>query len=298
RTMSREPAVMPGGSIRRIVLGGNEFHIFISESEIVERFLNQIRVFVAYVMELGGGNAHEQNFVGGVAVAGWLQPGVVGVPVDLFFQGVEDAHPRIRDDGGTGEGHCLPEYRMHRRKYVREKTKLEIVSSAFCCRAGFVLLNGCRRNFLRDEPDTSTKKTPRRCFARKNFRARALSDRDFFALSSVEVLTATRSVQLCGRLCARLCMQLCLPLYSCPMKSSGVPALLTAPFCSFPDRPPPTVFRPRRHSPCANLFLRAAPDARCGARATTWGRTGRARSSAAPAPPLPAPRVAVRRSAS
>jgi len=68
------------------------------------------------------------------------------------------------------------------------KTDLEIVSSAFCCRAGFVLPNGCRWKFLRDEPDTSTKKTRRRCFPRKNFRARVLSDRDFFALSSVEVL--------------------------------------------------------------------------------------------------------------
>src|ERR1039458_10302119 len=296
--MSREPAVMPGGRVRRIVLGGNEFHIFVSESEIVERFLNQIRVFVAYVMELGGGNAHEENFVGGVAVAGWLQPGVVGVPVDFFLQGVEDAHPGIRDDGGTGERHCLPEYRIRRRKYVREKPKLGIVSSAFIAEQVSFLLSGCRRNVLRDEPDTSTKKSPLRGFARKNSARTLYRIAFFFALSSVEVLTATGSVQLCGQLCARLCMQLCLPLYFCPMKSSGVRASLAPPSCSFRDRPPPTVFRPRRHSRCANLFLRAAPDARCGARATTWGRSGRARSSGAPAPPLPAPRVATRRSAS
>jgi hypothetical protein len=98
------------GRVRRIVFGGNEFHIFVAEAEIVDRFLNQVGVFVADVAELGGGNAHEQNFVAGVAVAGGLQPGVVGVAVDFLFQGVEDAHPRIRDDGGTGERHFLPEY--------------------------------------------------------------------------------------------------------------------------------------------------------------------------------------------
>src|ERR1700675_2004434 len=101
---------MPDRRIRRIVLGGNEFHILISEPENVDRFLNQIRVLVAYVTELGGRDAHEQNSIAGVAVPRWLQPGVVGVPVDFLLQGVEDARPRIRDDGRTGERHCLSEY--------------------------------------------------------------------------------------------------------------------------------------------------------------------------------------------
>jgi hypothetical protein len=82
---------MPDGRVRGIVLGGNEFHIIVAESEIVDRFLNQVGVFVADVPELGGGNAHEQNFVAGMAVACRLQPGVVGVAVDFLFQRVEDA---------------------------------------------------------------------------------------------------------------------------------------------------------------------------------------------------------------
>src|SRR6202140_4028040 len=100
---------MPDWRVRRIVLGGNEFHILITEPENVNRFLKQIRVRGAYVTELGGRDAHEQNSIAGVAVPRRLQPGVVGVPVDFLLQGVEDARPRIRDDGRTGERHCLSE---------------------------------------------------------------------------------------------------------------------------------------------------------------------------------------------
>ena len=81
--------------------------------------------------ELGGWNAHVQNSIAGVTVSRRFQPGVVGVPVDFLFQGVKNAHPRVRDDGGTGERHFVPEYRKRRRKYVREKTDLEIMSSSF-----------------------------------------------------------------------------------------------------------------------------------------------------------------------
>src|ERR1700675_964595 len=101
---------MPDWRVRRIVLGGNEFHILVTEPENVNRFLNQIRIFVAYVTELGGRNTHEQNSIAGVAITRRLQPSVIGVPVDFLLQGVEDARPRIRNDGRTGERHCLSEY--------------------------------------------------------------------------------------------------------------------------------------------------------------------------------------------
>ena len=110
RTMRRQPAIMPDRRVRRIILGGNEFHILVTEPENIDRFLNQIRVLVAYVTELGGRDAHEQNSIAGVTVPRRLQPGVVGVPVDFFLQGVKDARPRIRDDSRTGERHCLSEY--------------------------------------------------------------------------------------------------------------------------------------------------------------------------------------------
>src|ERR1700676_4576197 len=101
---------MPDRRVRRIVLRGNEFHILVSEPENVDRFLNQICVFVADMTKLSGRNAHEQDSIAGVAVPRWLQPGVVGVPVDFLLQGVKDARPRIRDDGRAGERHCLSEY--------------------------------------------------------------------------------------------------------------------------------------------------------------------------------------------
>ena len=106
---TRQAAVVANGRIRRIVVGGHELDVFVTEAEIVERLLNEVGVLVANVAELGGGNADEQNFIAGVAVASGFEPGVVGMAVDLFFESVEDARPRIRDDGGTGKRHCLPE---------------------------------------------------------------------------------------------------------------------------------------------------------------------------------------------
>ncbi len=93
---------MPDRRVRGIVLGGYELYILVSQPEIVDRLLNQIGILVAHVPEFGGGNAHEKNSVADVAVTGWLQPGVVGVAIDFLFQRIEDARPRIRNDGGTG----------------------------------------------------------------------------------------------------------------------------------------------------------------------------------------------------
>src|SRR4029077_10184764 len=118
---------MPDRSVRRIVLGGNEFHILVSEPENINRFLNQICVFVADMTKLGGRDAPEQNSIAGMAVPRWLQPGVVGVPVDFLLQGVKDAHPRIRDDGRAGERHCcLSEYRKRRSKNLQKRPVLKL----------------------------------------------------------------------------------------------------------------------------------------------------------------------------
>ena len=109
RTVRRQPPVVPDRRVRGIVLRGYEFHILVSQFELVHRFLNQVRVLVADVSELGRWNAHVQNPIASVTVPRRLQPRVVGVSVDFLFQGVKDAHPRIRTDVGTGERHCLPE---------------------------------------------------------------------------------------------------------------------------------------------------------------------------------------------
>jgi hypothetical protein len=107
--MSREAAVVSYRRVRRIVFGGNELYILVAEPEVVDRFLNQVGIFIANVTELGRRNAHEENAIAGVAVACGLQPGVVGVAIDFLFQSVKNARPRIRDDGRTGERHFLPE---------------------------------------------------------------------------------------------------------------------------------------------------------------------------------------------
>jgi hypothetical protein len=44
--------------------------------------------------------------------------------IDLFFERIEDAHPRVRDDGGTGNGHCLKKNAGRRLGRVREKSDL------------------------------------------------------------------------------------------------------------------------------------------------------------------------------
>jgi hypothetical protein len=46
------------------------------------------------------------------------------VPVDFLLQGVQDAHPGVRDDGGTSERHFLSEYRKRRRNERPGKSQL------------------------------------------------------------------------------------------------------------------------------------------------------------------------------
>ena len=96
---------MTNGSIGRIVLGGNKFHIVVSQAEIVDGFLNQISVLVPHMPKLGGGNANEKNSVADVGIACRFQPGIVGMAVDFLFQRIEDARPRIRNESGTGSRH-------------------------------------------------------------------------------------------------------------------------------------------------------------------------------------------------
>ena len=92
---------MTYGCRRGIIVRGHKPHIVESEAENVDGFLNEIGVFVAGVTKLHGGNPNEQNASTRVTVASGFEPGVVGVPVDLFFQSIKNARPRVR-----GEGRC------------------------------------------------------------------------------------------------------------------------------------------------------------------------------------------------
>ena len=86
---------------RWIVPWRNELHFLILEAKIVEGLLDQIGILVAYLAELSLGHPHEKRASAGVTVAGGLQPGIVGMPVDLFFQRVKDAQPRIGSKSWT-----------------------------------------------------------------------------------------------------------------------------------------------------------------------------------------------------
>src|SRR5579863_4043601 len=94
-------AVVADGGGGWIVPGGNELHFLILEAKIVERLLNQVGIFVAYLTELRLGHPHEKRASARMTVAGGLQPGIVGMPVDLFFQRVKNAQPRIGSKSWT-----------------------------------------------------------------------------------------------------------------------------------------------------------------------------------------------------
>jgi len=96
REVRGEAAIMPNGRGGRIIFRGDEFHLLIFHAEVIDGFLDEIGIFVTNMAELDCGHANEQNSATGVAVARGLEPGIVGVPIDLFFQRVENAQPRIR----------------------------------------------------------------------------------------------------------------------------------------------------------------------------------------------------------
>ena len=75
---------------------GDQLDIVVGEAEFVDGFQDQIVVALPDGAELGRGYGDEELSIGVVAEAGGLEPGVVGVAVDLFFQGTQDLHPRIR----------------------------------------------------------------------------------------------------------------------------------------------------------------------------------------------------------
>jgi len=52
-----------------------------------------------------------------------------GMAVDFLSRGVEDVDPRIRDDGGTGERHFLPELLKNAGTKLPEKQTLQYA----CC---------------------------------------------------------------------------------------------------------------------------------------------------------------------
>ena len=90
---------MANGRRRGIIIGSNKFYFAEPETQDVDSFLNEVGIFVAGVAKLDGGNTDKENASTGVTVAGRLEPRVVGVPVDLFFQRIENARPWVGSEG-------------------------------------------------------------------------------------------------------------------------------------------------------------------------------------------------------
>src|SRR5579863_1127659 len=94
-------AVVADGRGGWIVPWRNELHFLILEAKIVEGLLNRVGIFVAYLTELRLGHPYKKRASARMTVAGGLQPGVVGMPIDLFFQRVKNAQPRIGSKSWT-----------------------------------------------------------------------------------------------------------------------------------------------------------------------------------------------------
>src|SRR6516165_3206854 len=78
-----------------IVVRSDELHVLVIESEVVDGFLDEVGVLIAHMPELDGRDPHEEDAAGGMTVTGGLEPSVVGVPINLLLERVEDADPRI-----------------------------------------------------------------------------------------------------------------------------------------------------------------------------------------------------------
>ena len=89
----------------RIVFGSDELNVLVFQSEIIDGFLNQVRVLVADVTKLCRRYSHEKDHPIRMAIPRRLQPCVVRMSIDLLFERIEDANPGIWNDRGAGKRH-------------------------------------------------------------------------------------------------------------------------------------------------------------------------------------------------
>ena len=89
----------------RIVFRRHEFHIVEAQTQNVDRFLDQVSVFITGVAKFNCGNANEENAAAGVTVTSRLELGVVRVPIDFLFQRIEDPRPGIWGESCARSGH-------------------------------------------------------------------------------------------------------------------------------------------------------------------------------------------------
>src|SRR5580658_5042456 len=65
------------------------------ELQQIDRFLHQVAVLVANMLELFGGYADVERTACDVTVTGGLQPGFKGLAIHLLFEGCQDLYPGV-----------------------------------------------------------------------------------------------------------------------------------------------------------------------------------------------------------
>jgi hypothetical protein len=88
-------AIFAHRRLRWVFLDGHKRNVFKIELEQVDRFLHQVAVLVAYMLKLLRRNAHIKRASGYVAVAGWLEPGLERLAIDLLLEGRQNLHPGV-----------------------------------------------------------------------------------------------------------------------------------------------------------------------------------------------------------
>src|SRR5215470_6866465 len=142
-----EASIVTDGRVGGVVVGGDELYVLVFEAEVVDGLLNQVGILVAHMTKLGGGNAHEEDAVAGVTIAGGFEPGIVRVAVDFLFQRIEDAGPRIRNDGRRCNGHYFSKINIElpRQKFIGNN--LTLTFEIVYLRTSACAVTDCREKF-------------------------------------------------------------------------------------------------------------------------------------------------------
>ena len=90
-----EATVFAHRRLRWIFFHGDERDVVEFELEQIDRFLHQIAVLVADVLELLRRNAHVEGAAGDVAVSSGLEPGFEGLAIHLLFKGRQNLYPGV-----------------------------------------------------------------------------------------------------------------------------------------------------------------------------------------------------------
>jgi hypothetical protein len=82
-----------------LLRGHGEDDLVELEAEVVDGFADEVAIAVADVLELLGRDADVQGSSADVGEAGRLQPRLIALTVDLFFERAQNANPLVQHGG-------------------------------------------------------------------------------------------------------------------------------------------------------------------------------------------------------